>query len=721
MTHSRRISLGITFGLVLIGSLSWSIQHFMFGGTRLPYHDSFNSSDAREWVPYGGDWHLSDGTVMNRSDENGAKLVTGSSDWENYEVDADLKMIGHEGNVGIIVRVNDEEFGVDSYNGYYVGLRSSDSAVVMGRADHGWMGNRPAVMVGGVHTGSWYHFRVFAVGCHIAVEVTNLNTKASSVSAMDEKQCVQRGKIGLRSVATGGAWRNISVKPATEADLDAIRSRAPFIGSPIYPIREDEYARMMEAFVHSHATAGDDDLDPILGYTNIPDQTPTSIASLRSSLLRDTRVTLRGVVTLPEPLYMQDSTGGVSVRLDHPATLNAGDEIEIVGKLDDATSSAQFHASKVYLLGDRTLVVPVSITSTQAASGGFDGRLVEVRGRLHKKSTSGHQIILWMGDTEQSFLVTGHNALSTRRYESWEPESELRVRGICKVGPSRLANNGGFTLLLRSVNDVEVLSGPPWWTPRLIARYIVLLLSLAALFIYIYLRIVHWNMQVVIEERERLAYDMHDTLAQSFAGVGFHLQGLRNNIRVGSITLPTIIEKLDVACQMVARTHREASDEIAALHPDDNSGNDILTTLERSTHSMLEVDCPPLKLVREGFARPYSLTVRDAFFQIGREAIANAIRHSKSSLITLRLHYGHHRVTLEICDNGVGFDLPDFQDSLGIRSMRRRSLKAGAVLEIVSAIDKGTCVRIDAPYRRSLGIVAWLKNSLFRPNSAGRQ
>jgi hypothetical protein len=405
---------------------------------------------------------------------------------------------------------------------------------------------------------------------------------------------------------------------------------------------------------------------------------------------------------------MQDNTGGVSVQLIHPTALNAGDEIEIVGTLSETQSSPQFRASEVHLLGDRTLVVPVSITSTQAADGGFDGRLVEVRGRLHKKSTSGHQIVLWMGDAEQNFIVTGHNALSTSVYESWEPESELRIRGICTVAPSRLTSDGGFTILLRSVNDVEVLSGPPWWTPRLIIRYLVLLLAFFALCVYVYIRMVHRNMELVMQERERVAHDMHDTLAQSFAGVGFHLQGIRNGLRSGSTTIPTILQNLDVACNLVARTHREASDEIAALHPDVKSGADILTSLERSTHSMLEVGCPPLELVREGSPQPYSLTVRDAFFQIGREAIANAIRHSKAAHIVLKLKYGRNRVTLEICDDGIGFNLADYEDSLGIRSMRRRSLKAGAVLEIVSAIDSGTCVRIAAPYGRSIGLAAWL-------------
>ena len=64
---------------------------------------------------------------------------------------------------------------------------------------------------------------------------------------------------------------------------------------------------------------------------------------------------------------------------------------------------------------------------------------------------------------------------------------------------------------------------------------------------------------------------MHDTLAQSFAGIGFHLQGMRNMVRSGTPN-GNLTEKLDLACDIVAQTHRDASAGIAALHPEADEG-----------------------------------------------------------------------------------------------------------------------------------------------------
>jgi hypothetical protein len=133
----------------------------------LPYHDSLASNSAGEWTPLGGTWEVNNGSVYNRSDERGAKLVAGSPAWTDYALDADLKLIGHEGDLGVIVRLGDEERGVDSYRGYYLGLRSADSALVLGRADHGWMERQPVPMLGGVQVGTWYRLHVVAFGCYI--------------------------------------------------------------------------------------------------------------------------------------------------------------------------------------------------------------------------------------------------------------------------------------------------------------------------------------------------------------------------------------------------------------------------------------------------------------------------------------------------------------------------------------------------------------------------
>src|SRR6185312_4886983 len=145
-----RTALIIPIGLILVGSLVvYALRRVR---ARLPYHDRFAAHETEEWKPFGGTWEIADGAIYNRSDERGAKLITGSSKWTNYTLDTDLELIGHEGDVGVIVRSSQEEPGIDSYNGYYIGLRSVDSALVIGRADHGWMEGRPVSVPGGVRS-----------------------------------------------------------------------------------------------------------------------------------------------------------------------------------------------------------------------------------------------------------------------------------------------------------------------------------------------------------------------------------------------------------------------------------------------------------------------------------------------------------------------------------------------------------------------------------------
>jgi Histidine kinase-, DNA gyrase B-, and HSP90-like ATPase/Histidine kinase len=715
---------GLPFKVIIIAAIT-SIFFILAGRSaidylrepKIPYHDSFAQSDAREWSPIGGDWQISDGAVVNRSDEHGAKLVTGSRMWKDYELSADLKLIGHDGDVGLMVRVDDEEHGVDSYNGYYVGLRSVDSSIVIGRADHGWIEGRPVAMPGGVQIGSWYRLRVVVVGCDIGAQATNVATGETAYAAFEENPCVAQGKIGLRSMATGGAWRNVYVQRATYPAFAAIRAKASFLQSPVYPTREDDYDNMRELYFRSTFLPARSYRESAAEFQEPSSRSVLSIATARASSLLASTLTLRGVVTLTSPLYIQDSTGGIAVQLAKPTDLNLGDEVEVTGTLGAAAASPRLLARDLHLLGDRTLVVPVSVTSTQAAVGAFDGRLVELRGTLRAKNVAGDQITLHMDDAEQTFRAVGRGGLSPRPFNNWEPGSELRIRGICIVGPWQPPDGSAFTVLLRSIDDVEVLSGPPWWSPRIIWRYIALLLGAIVIGVYIYLRVERWKMRAILSERERLAHEMHDTLAQSFAGVGFHLQGVRNSVRSGSLAMPALLEKLDVACTLVTHTHREASAEIAALHPDASEGCDILTALERITHTMLESGLPPIKLIREGVQRPLSPIVRDALFQIGREAIANILRHSRATDIELKLKFDSRKITLEVSDNGCGFSYPDHSQDFGIRAMHRRSQKIGGMLNIETAPGKGTRVTVQAPYGLRLGFGGWVRSHRIHSKS----
>jgi len=77
--------------------------------------------------------------------------------------------------------------------------------------------------------------------------------------------------------------------------------------------------------------------------------------------------------------------------------------------------------------------------------------------------------------------------------------------------------------------DTGVIAPAPWWTQtRLLYLSIILgALVFGVLILLLYVQLKRWNMETVLHERERLARDVHDTLAQSFAGIGFQLQVIR--------------------------------------------------------------------------------------------------------------------------------------------------------------------------------------------------
>ena len=136
--HRRVMLLSLFFAVLMLAA--WGLVASIRGSQRgLPYHDSFARGRADEWKALGGTWELIDGSMRNDSDERGAKLLTGSPLWSDYAIDADVMLLGLGGDAGLILRSSNEEQGVNAYTGYYAGLRSIDNALVLGRADHGWL------------------------------------------------------------------------------------------------------------------------------------------------------------------------------------------------------------------------------------------------------------------------------------------------------------------------------------------------------------------------------------------------------------------------------------------------------------------------------------------------------------------------------------------------------------------------------------------------------
>lgn len=186
-----------------------------------------------EWTRFGGSWEIADNAIKSNSYERGAKLLAGSKSWSNYTVNADIWFEGPAADMGVVIRTNDELEGVDSYNGYFVGVRSLDGTLVMGRANYSWLEVPPVILPGGIHPFTWYRLRVTAYGCNIAASVTNLETQQAAWIAFQEHFCIKSGRFGLRTLNAAAKWSNIFVEPATYADYRALEQHAASIEHPV--------------------------------------------------------------------------------------------------------------------------------------------------------------------------------------------------------------------------------------------------------------------------------------------------------------------------------------------------------------------------------------------------------------------------------------------------------------------------------------------------------
>ena len=690
-------------GLVLFEL--WLLLHNPHAG--LPYHDSFASGNADEWKAYGGTWEVVSGSIRNDSDERGAKLIAGSRHWRDYSLSADVELLG-DGDAGLIVRASNAEEGVDSYSGYYAGLRTADNSLVIGLVDHGWMEHDPKPLPGGVHPFVWYHLTLVADGCRIFAKATALGTGNQATNSFEDRDCFSSGNVGLRSYSSGGVWRNVSVLAVSKNPLASPPSNPP------------------ESLSVSRSSASESvltSLRPSRSEGQIPLERPKNcdgsndgnggpdfvqhISSLRyMSGLTSPLTTVRGAVVLTTPvLYVQDSTGGVAIPDPQSAPLRLGDEVQATGRIEPHGFSSTLRHAAVCHLWAGAPIPPLSVTANQAATGSFDAMFVELEGHLRDKAAGPQNTwTLDLDDGEQSFRAIVNAGRSNVSMRNLSKNSRLRLRGICVVDPAYTHNLTPFVVLLPSTEGIEVVAGPPWWSMRYLIASGSLLLMAALLAYLLYLRVMHWRLHAVLEERERLAHEMHDTIAQSFAGIGFQLQAIRNGIPSEAHLLH---QQLDLASELAQRSHEEARRSIAMLRPESMASAGLLSVLESYASRMVEGGAVSVMAASTGNVSAVPVRVRDTLFRIGQEAIANAVRHAESTRIRIEIRCEGGAIQLTVEDNGTGFTPSGQSKGFGLVGMRKRAESLSAVLRLRSAPGQGTRVEVSVPLPPRLTVLTW--------------
>jgi signal transduction histidine kinase len=676
-------------GLVAVATVAFFVALRSSSHRDLPSPHAVSFDRRDDWTAFGGTWEAADGVMRNNSDERGAKLMNGSTDWKNYSVEADVQLLGQYGDAGLIVRARNEEEGVDAYNGYFAGLRDLDDSVILGRADFGWREYRSVPVKPRINAQTWYHLKFLAYECDFVVAATSLSGETTT-AAVRNQNCLPSGRFGLKSYATGALWRNVEVRPVSHADEVAMIGTDP---PPPAIARDNTGGATSDSL--------DRDLEAIDRERKNHRFDPHAISIGNLRLLapgKAARVTVHGIVTLTSPLlFIQDPGGGLAIiRSDEHLPLEIGDEVEATGDLAPGDFSSVLKNANVRVLWSHSPVPAISVTASQATSGKYDAMFIEIEGMLVQKEQGPDQsVIMTLANGSQNFraIVSGKGRASL----PWtlEEKSRLRLQGICVVDPAYTQNQTSFAVILPAIDDIQVVQRPPWWSTAHIVVAIVLLLLMVLGAQAIHARIERMKLRAVYEERERLAHEMHDTLAQSFAGIGFQLQAIEDE--VGNET--ELREHLDLATDLVRTSHEEARRSISALRSDTVEKLGLLQALEGCATRIANGGPMKVRVQSLGDGDPRSMAPRiaDALYRIGQEAIANAVRHADASKMDISLIHEASAWQLLIEDDGQGFPLGEDSAGFGIRGMGKRAESIGATLDIRSSPGKGTSVQVRVP------------------------
>jgi signal transduction histidine kinase len=202
----------------------------------------------------------------------------------------------------------------------------------------------------------------------------------------------------------------------------------------------------------------------------------------------------------------------------------------------------------------------------------------------------------------------------------------------------------------------------------------------------------------VLAERERLAHEIHDTLAQGFTSI----------LALSQAIDATLDRDLDAARERLALLERAARDNLAetralidALAPVDLRDSTLPAAIERVTRRFSEETGVPADVDLEGARFAFPTPAEIVLLRATQEALANVAKHARAGAVRVTLAYlpaGTGLASLTVVDDGVGFD-PASADGFGLRGMRTRVQQIGGSLEVISAPGSGTTVRAHVPAR----------------------
>jgi PAS domain S-box-containing protein len=200
----------------------------------------------------------------------------------------------------------------------------------------------------------------------------------------------------------------------------------------------------------------------------------------------------------------------------------------------------------------------------------------------------------------------------------------------------------------------------------------------------------------ILEERNRLARDIHDTLAQGFTGVIVQLEAADDAI--ACCRRKEANEHLQRASELARRSLTEARRSVRALRPQALQQENFWGALRGIIKTTTAGTTVHTTFALTGELRDLPHQWQENLLHIGQEALTNALKYAHSRNFETLLSFNRNELRLEFRDDGDGFDLEEQHDGFGLAGMRERSEQMGGTLNIISARGKGTKITLTLPY-----------------------
>ncbi len=201
----------------------------------------------------------------------------------------------------------------------------------------------------------------------------------------------------------------------------------------------------------------------------------------------------------------------------------------------------------------------------------------------------------------------------------------------------------------------------------------------------------------VVEERNRLARDLHDSAKQQAFAAAAQVGAARALLKQDPDTAETYMEEAE---RLIYELRQELTALIQELRPAALEGKGLATAVREygalwSRQSGIRYE------VRISGERTLPLAVEQTLFRIMQEALANVSRHSEASNVAIGLDYVNGHISLTVADDGRGFDINGEQTGIGLVSMRERAEVLGGTFAVESSLNKGTTVLCTIPVTAS--------------------